>query len=50
MNFYPDFPHLLSEMGKFQDKRSTDYFGWCFCVWWKPAQVKVVFFLGRKSN
>jgi len=45
MNFFPDFPHLISEMGKFQYKRYGDYFVWCFGVWRKPAQVNAVFFL-----
>ena len=32
MNFYPQFPHLLSEMGKFQYKKSAGYIVWCFDV------------------
>jgi len=45
MNYYPDFAHLLSEMGKFQYNRSADFFVRCFGVWRKPAQVKTIFFL-----
>jgi len=50
MNFYPDFPHLLSEMGKFLYKRSADYFVRCFGVWRKPEQVKTVFLIEGENQ
>jgi hypothetical protein len=40
MIFYPYFPHLLSEMVKFQYKWSADYFVWCFVCLAKTGKRK----------